>query len=661
MKDARELEGELRFTEALDIYQKVLLQEPENEQALYGAGICYLKSRHREKALPFLQKLFKKNPAYNPNLKFHLAEAYQINNFFREARKYYLEFKRDFEKLKQQTKDKKDAEELEEEIKRFDKLVKECEYGEKYINSPVNAQIENIGSAINSVHPDYAPVISADESVLVFTSRREDTTGECKDENDGLPCEDIYISYFKDGKWTPAQNIGKPINTSRHDACIALSPDGKKLFVYRDNVAGTGDIYYSTQKPDGSWTPIKEFDAVNSKYHETSITITADGKTVYFSSDRPGGYGRLDIYKCTLNEKGKWSEPVNLGPTINTPYDDDSPFITNNGKTLYFSSCGHTTMGGYDIFKSEWDEKTQKWTTPENLGYPINTADDDVFFVIAANGKRGYYASPKEGGFGEKDIYVIKMPEPQLNTLALKTQEAPKPKPIEIKPIEIKPVEVQTPKNTIEVFLMGKITEKGTKNPLEAQVKIKELSTDEEVAVHISNKETGEYEETVVKPNQSYLVSVQKEGYLFHSEVVSIPKVEQSQIFRADFELTKIKKGAIANLKVFFDFDKATLRPESKPEMENFLAFLKNNPKIKVEIAGHTDNIGTDQKNLILSTQRAKAVMDYLIDNGIEEERLVYKGYGFHRPIAPNQNPDGSDNPEGRQLNRRTECIIIDF
>jgi outer membrane protein OmpA-like peptidoglycan-associated protein len=657
LSDAKEALQRREFTPAIALYEKVLTTESDNIEALFGAGVANLHGKHREKSLPYLQKVYKMNPAFDEDLKEYLAEAYQISNLFKEATKLFKEMEQALViRLEKVGRDKDKRAEIEEKIKICQKHIKECQYGENYLNAPVDAQIENVGKVINSHFADYAPVISADESIMVFTSRRDDSTGGCKDDADGQPCEDIYISFQKEGVWTAPRNVGSPVNSKRHDACIALSPDGKELFVYRDDSRGTGDIYFSKSEDGLKWSSVEEFKAVNSPEHETSISITADYKTVYFASNREGGLGGLDIWKCTKDEKGKWSKPENLGNEINTPYDDDAPFIMPDGKTLYFSSKGHTSMGSYDIFKTEI--KGGLWGKPENLGYPINSADSDVFFVISANGRHGYYASPKEGGQGDEDIYVVIMPQHNLELITARKKE----EELKFKVPALKvPETVKIPTTVVTEQKPRKVTDKNTKMPLEADVTIVEMEANEALAEQRTNGVSGEYKQDPIPEGHTYLVRAEKKDYLFDSQTITIPKSDQDQEFVVDLELEKMQKGAKARLRVFFDFDKATLRKESTPELERFVAFLKKYPTMKVEIAGHTDNIGTDQKNKILSGQRAKMVMDYLIEKGIEAERLRSMGYGFHKPIAPNKNPDGSDNPDGRQQNRRTECEIVEF
>ncbi|MBL4657873.1 MAG: PD40 domain-containing protein, partial [Flavobacteriales bacterium] len=338
-----------------------------------------------------------------------------------------------------------------------------------------SVKVEGLGSAINSEFADYHPLISADESVLFFTSRRENTTGGGKDPDFDIYYEDIYVSHKKDSVWALAINPGYPLNTTGHDAALGLSPDGQRLFIYRD-----GDIYESKLEGPDWLEPVKLNKNVNSKHRETSACYSFDGVTMYFVSDRPGGFGGTDIYVSEIGGDGKWGEAVNLGSQVNTGQNEDAVFMHPDGKTLYFSSQGHNNTGGYDIFKSVQQDNyvpretkdgepalsslvtgtveaaegpaqsaAEGWSTPENLGAPINTTGDDVFFVLAANGKRGYYSSSKPGGSGEKDIYVI--------TYLKKTNK---------------------PELTL---VKGRITDEN-KNPIEADIEVTDSKTNEIIA-----------------------------------------------------------------------------------------------------------------------------------------------------------------------------------
>jgi outer membrane protein OmpA-like peptidoglycan-associated protein/YHS domain-containing protein len=421
------------------------------------------------------------------------------------------------------------------------------------------------------------------------------------------------------------------------------------MFTYRDD-KGYGNIYQSNLTGD-KWTePEKMSRAINSSEHESSASISYEGKTLYFVSDRKeGSYGGRDIYYVNKNENNKWEQPYNMGTTINTQYNEEGVFIVPDGKTLYFSSEGHSSMGGFDIFKCEL--KNGIWTEPENLGYPINTPDDDVFFVISASGKHGYYASVKIDGFGEKDIYLISFLGPEKpvqlsnedNLLA--SVEAP------VSEVYIAPA-VEINANAV-TLLKGVISDAITQKALEAEIVLIDNTLNAEIATFKSNSKSGKYLVTLPS-GKNYGIAVKAEGYLFHSENFDIPLSASYQEVVKDVQLKNVQVGQKIVLRnIFFDFDKATLRPESTNELERLTKLLNDVPTLKIEISGHTDNKGSAQYNQTLSESRSKSVVEYLIGKGIAKERLEYKGYGLTQPIA------GNETDEGRQLNRRTEFKIL--
>lgn len=287
-------------------------------------------------------------------------------------------------------------------------MLNVCVNAKKEFAKPHRSIIKNIGGEINSPYPDYVPLITLDESTLYFTSRRPGSSNDKKDVQ-GNYFEDVYVSHFKEGKWTIAENLGAPVNSDTHDACAALNPDGQHMIVYRtapDLI--TGDLYVTALDVNGKWGELQKYGKeINSQYIETSACFSSDTSEIYFSSNRPGGYGGKDIYRIKKLPNGKWSIPFNLGPSVNTEYNDDDPFLHPDGVTLYFSSNGHNTIGEYDVFRSVLNSETNEFSTPENLGYPINSVGNDRFFVMSGNGKHGYYSSVKEDSKGYSDIYII--------------------------------------------------------------------------------------------------------------------------------------------------------------------------------------------------------------------------------------------------------------
>ena len=396
---------EQNFPLALKYFKDAYRIDSSNANINYKVGICYLESAtEKSKALYYLEKAVQ-NVGHNynpedpkekkaPELAYYsLGVAYRLAYRFNESNNYFNKFK-DIVGTRNN-----------ELSKDLDKQIETNFNAIEFLKDTVIVAINNLGDSVNTIYPDYSPVISADESTLIFTSRRLGSTGGEKTENDQF-LEDIYVCYKKaDGTWTQAKSIGSSINTNGSEANISVSADGQQLFVYRD--VNGGDIYYSNLEGD-TWsglTPLTS--SINSPSWETHATQSVDGSTLYFVSNRKeGSFGGRDIWRCVKLPNGQWSQPLNAGPEINTAADEDAPFIHPDGVTLFFSSKGHKNMGGFDIFKSVKDENG-KWTTPQNLRAPINTPDDDIFYVQSADGKRGYFSSVRKDGYGEKDIYMI--------------------------------------------------------------------------------------------------------------------------------------------------------------------------------------------------------------------------------------------------------------
>ncbi|MBL4657346.1 MAG: PD40 domain-containing protein [Flavobacteriales bacterium] len=480
-----------------------------------------------------------------------------------------------------------------------------------------STSIINIGKAINSSFADYHPLITADESVMYFTARRDNTTGGKIDPNFNIYYEDIYFSKKIDGKWSQARNLGLPINTAGHDAATGLSPDGQSLFVYRD-----ANIYQS--KLDGEvWTnPEKLNKNINSKYKETAACFSFDGLTMYFISDRIGGQGGLDIYKSKLDKKGEWGAAQNLGSVVNSSANEEAVFMHPDGKTLYFSSQGHGSMGGYDIFSAVYNEKSKSWSRPVNIGAPINTSGDDVFFVLAANGEKGYYSSSKTGGSGEKDIYEI---------LFLKKA--------------IKP----------ELTLYKGTVTNDKNEPVEADIEVTvvDSETDEVFAKTKSNKATGDFLLSLPS-GHSYGITFAAEGHFFHTEQIDIPEAAPYFEMTKNIKLKKADIGESVVLEnIYFDYNKETLKEESILELNKAIRFMEKNSDLSFEISGHTDNKGKWEYNMDLSERRAESVVNYFMEHGISKSRLVYAGYSFDKPIASNATK------EGQQKNRRVQMMVI--
>jgi outer membrane protein OmpA-like peptidoglycan-associated protein len=392
--------------DALDVFLKAIKTNDKNVRAHFMAGKCYLETNQIKFALDFLQKAYKMNPKIDEDVLFLLGKSYQGNYKFDDALENYSKFK------KKLIADKEHKETNVDVLKMVDRKISECTIAKEIVKDTVKLYFNHTHDYINSTSSDYAPVISNDEKTLYFTSRRQGSTGGKKD-NDNNYFEDIYVSHKVDGKWSNPENMGAPINSEYHEGCIGISKDGKELYIYKE--INAGDIYVSKLKEGNKWSkPEPLSPMVNTDFYEPSVALADSGKTLYFSSNKPGGQGGLDLYMSKKDDKGNWQEAVNLGPEVNTASDEDGPFYDQNTKYLYFSSAGHKGMGGYDVFRAKQDSITHKWSKPYNLGYPINSPDDDIYYTLTADGKRAFYSSFNADGTGDKDIFEMDFPVEEL-------------------------------------------------------------------------------------------------------------------------------------------------------------------------------------------------------------------------------------------------------
>lgn len=601
------------FGLALDYAKKVDSLAPNQIEFIYIIGVSYLYSHTKIEALPKL--LIAKSKHYKPKeINYYLGQAYHYSNKFDTAIAYFK---------KHLTIMDTSFTASEEEKAKFAEIkakIAQCLYGKQMVKDSLHVEIKNLGPSVNTKFSEYVPVVNADESVMYFTSRRPSTT-EGKMDIDNKYFEDIYMSNFEGGEWKSPKNIGSPINDDDHDACIGISPDAQRLFIYRSKSAraASGNILMSTLDGNQWRKPKKLGSNINSKKGwESSMCLTPDGKRLYFSSDRPGGFGGVDIYFSELNSEGEWGTPINVGSPINTPDNEDAPFMHFDGKTLFFSSDGHKTIGGYDIFTSTYQADSLKWTKPLNIGYPVSTADDDAYFVYSANGSKGYFSAHRKDSYGEKDIYVVHRPNADPNM----------------------------------IVLAGRVLDRETQEPIFATVTITNLETQKVIGVFNTNKLTGKYV-LALNFGVNHSVAIQADGYIFNSENVNVPNNEFKFQHNQDFYMDKVKAGAKTTLNnLFFDFEKSNLRPQSITELDQMYELLMSNPNWLVEISGHTDSIGPAEYNMGLSKERALAVVNYLIGKGVKSNSLVAIGYGETKPVATN----GTE--EGRQQNRRTDLTI---
>ncbi|GAB4447566.1 MAG: OmpA family protein [Bacteroidia bacterium] len=595
--------------EAEELLKKALEKDDNFLEAHSAYAQLLIEKKRYDEAIVHLKKAISINPEMYPINHFLLANLYMNNGDYANAFQSYQKFI--------------SFKNIHPEMKTIaEKQIKNAEFGMNAVKHPVPFKPVNIGDAINSPNDEYFPSITADAQTFVFTKK----VGEQ---------EDFYISQKSNNVWQPAIPI-KEINSYGNEGAPSISADGKMMFFascinIEGNYGspdrkgyGSCDIFYS-ENINGKWSkPVNVGPPINTQHWETQPSFSSDGKTLYFVRGivSRGEARQGDIYMATLDENGKFSEPVKLGPNINTDGDEESVFIHPDNQTLYFSSNGHIGMGGLDIYMSK-RQTDGSWGPAINLGYPINTHNDENSLLVDPSGKIAYFASNRKDGYGGLDIYYFEIPE---NI---------RPEPI--------------------TYVKGKVYDAKTHQPLSAYFEIIDLSQQNKIAQSISDTK-GNFLITLTS-GKNYMINVQHKGYLFYSENFSLKETTASfdKPFLLDIPLMPIDTGSITELKnVFFDVNKWDLKPESKAELDKLVLFLKQNPNIKIEISGHTDNSGDKKFNQLLSTNRAKSVYDYLIQQGnISPQRLSYRGYADTRPKVPN------DSPENKAKNRRTEFKVV--
>lgn len=640
------------WSQAIPFYEKANSFNPNNATLNYKLGNCYLASIHKSKALDYLNKAYELNPTIAKDIHYKKGRALQFQYKFDKALYEYGLFRKTLNNNTNAA-----------EIVALNQLMAQCETAKILIDHPERVWIDNLGKEINTEFEEYSPIISADESMIMFTGKRKDGTALDIDPVTGKYFEDIFISEKdSEGNWAVARNIGKSINTKEHEATSGLSNDGLMLFIYLSRY-GKGDIYFATKEETG-WSKPKDLGKfINGKSsHETSACLSFDKKWLYFVSDREDGLGEHDIWKSPWDkEKERWGEAINLGNTINTDVNERAVFMHPDGRTMYFSSEGHSGMGGYDIFYSMMDDDG-KWGEPVNIGYPISTPDDDVSFVLSASGKHGYYMSAKEEGFGDRDLYMITFlgeeKKPLLSTEdnLLASVAAP------IKEELIQPKVAISAKNLS--ILKGLVLDAETKKPVKSLIDLVDNGTQTHISEFNNDAQTGKFLMSL-PAGKNYGIAAKAEGYLFHSENFDIPADAGFKEYEKIIYLNKIKKGVSIVLRnIFFDTDKYSLRPESKTELERLVQLLTDNPDLRIEISGHTDTHGSASYNQRLSEDRAGAVVDYLVAAGFGRERFEFKGVGEAKPLISDAEiakmKSKVDKEDADAHNRRTEFMIID-
>ena len=596
-----------QFSQAIGLLNEAIKKDREFVEAYYRLGIIYMTLkdfpqaiRNLEKGLSLTDDLRKQKIFW-----YDLGESYFTVGEYDKAEKILS----DFLKAENQNRGK---------VERAKLLMTNIRFARDNQNKGSAYRQRPLSDTVNAFVMQYFPVLTADQQQLIFTRRMGGGPGDD---------EDLVISK-KDGRgrWLVPESISKNINSDLNEGTSTISADGRKL-IFTSCVGrqgyGSCDLYQSV-RVGHEWTkPINLGPNVNSSEWESQPSLSADGRTLYFISDRRGGMGRRDIWVSLLNEKGEWTKAKNIGKPINTIYDEISPFIHVNNRVLYFASNGLVGFGGYDLFFSEKDSAA-RWTDPKNIGSPINNHEDQFSLFITADGKRGYYSHEevKDAGYTVSQIYEIDIPEE--NQIRYKSN-----------------------------YVKGVVRDKQTREPLAASIELINLRTNEIESLVSSDSISGHYL-MVLTQGAEYALYVNKRGYLFRSLNFNYSERKDYEPIVLDIDLEKASEGTTAILEnIFFDLDKYDLKDKSVTELQKIVRFLKENPGLKVEVSGHTDNSGAETYNLQLSERRAQAVYNYLVANGIASERLRLRGYGAGKPIADN------NTEEGKQKNRRIEFKLI--
>lgn len=647
------------YNKALPILLDMEKMDEENWNTLSSIGYCYLQTTYdKAKAIPYFEKVLSdyKHLTVNYQVGNHkeknapvevlywIGKAYHFNYQFDEALEKYNEYVDILDP---------DNEEMLAEVKTDIRITRNAI---AYQEHPVDVKL-NVFDIINTQYSEYRPKINGDETEMYFTSRRPFGENPLLDE-DGLYYEDIYYSKKENEKWTAPIRVDGPINTESHDACLYVSPDGLSMIIYRTSSDNNneGGIYQS-QLTEGKWTePELMIAEVNSEYWETDANISADGNTLFYTSDKPGGQGGRDIWQMKKLPNGEWAKVQNLGYPVNSDLDEEAPYLHPDGKTLYFSSKSHSTMGGFDVYSSTLNEDGT-WTEPQNLGYPINTTGDDVFYFPTNDGKRAYFSSYREGGKGKQDIYMIEIPSYDLKTLAVYKGLAQYQDGKVIKDLDIDITKTGTqeqgsyrPNNLTGKFLF--ILQPG--ETYYVDYKLKDMTLRDTIKVP---NEGGVYDilkiVTVIDDQLVLQDAEMVDGHLVAIQPENITDLTDTEVS----ETLNSGKSIILN-DLYFIYDKDRLIEDSKPDLTKLIKYMKDNPDVNIILEGHTDFKGEEDYNQTLSEKRSKRVKNKLVAAGISSKRISTVGYGELKPIANNSNPDGSDNPEGRQKNRRVEVKI---
>lgn len=632
-------EGKGTYDLARDHYLYALQYNPDHAALNYKLAVCYLYTDNKYEAISYFLKAYAADPEVSSDIHLMLGEAYQL----------VLEFDKAIEQFKLHS-EGLGPKEKETFSPVLTKRMVECQSGRELSKAPERVIIRNLGEAVNSRYDEYNPVFAFGDTALFFTSRRPIEKAK-RNKLDNKFNEDIYMSSRNKNDFQEAVRLPEPFNSEKNDAVVGVAADGNSFILYQGHIDG-GDIQITSYLPDkGRWSrPTSGTGKLTSKEGETSASFSPDGKEIFYvSGNKELSLGGKDILYAKMDSKGKWGKPVNLGSHINTPYDEEGVFITPDGKNLYFASQGHNSMGGYDIFRSEKREGGD-WSPPQNLGYPINTPDDEVFYITDKSGKTGYYSCIREGGLGAKDICKVVYLGSEKELVFRTSDQLVAGPGLEKSGFFIRPEPMVLDTTLV---LTGYILDTlGGVDPIIAKMAFFDPATGNREAFVISDT-LGEYTARLPEP-KTYAVEINASGYLYFLDIIDFSSATLDTKLQRNFFLQEVEVGTKVVLdNIYFETGKAVLRPASNDALNQVFRFLENNPSMKLEISGHTDNTGSLRINQRLSRERAKAVVNYLVNLGISEEMLISEGYADSQPVAPNTSA------EGREQNRRVEFKVL--
>lgn len=671
------------YVRARIIWDQLIDVEPDNANIKFSIGMCMVNSPsevERKASIEMLQEAESNMAAYYKKADYrekaapvetirYIGKAYHVNYQFQKALDKFLEYKSIL------------AEGNEEDLQNINRDIEMTKNAMRMVNTPVDVDVR-MAYDMNTKWPEYRPLVNADETMMIYTARRDDSKGGLLDD-EGKYFEDLYVSYKIKGVWTKPLPMDD-INTEGHEATIYMSPSGDQMFIYKYDDELGGSIY-ETFLRDGKWTKPEMLNRnINSEAWETHATMSVDKKILVFTSDREGGLGKRDLWLSKKLPNGEWAKPTNLGSSINTEYDEESPYLHPDGKTLYFSSKGHNSMGGFDVFKVTY-RADSTWSKPENMGYPINTTGDDVFFLPNTNGMRAYFASFREGGKGDMDVYIMDLHTETEKNLTIYKGLAHDINGNVVKNLVITVFDQETD-DIFGVYRPNPVTGKflfilRPGHTYEIEYEVDGVIQTETITI----KDDGNVKEInrlVIKEKDKITVNAAEANDLDVMQVARVEEATGLEVVEIDVKLNAAVEDSVVENKVkdnvheeifktldqggkvvleniLFEYNSDKLTEDAEIKIDLIYQYMVKNPDVKVRITGHTDAIGSDAYNLDLSRRRARSVRNYLVSLGISKKRMTYEGKGESEPIAPNAKPNGDDDPEGRQRNRRVEFEVF--